>query len=173
MILSKFAFSPAIWYAEFRSSYFKKPSLFKLITTIYTRSANFSISFPCPLFIGWNLSSFSKHNAICLLLPPYFLSSLSFVAWYVVAKCPRFSITLKCFPTNTLTELKQLVLSWCWCFVYTRYESIFSSFIIMFATIECWNGYSLRLTLRIFLDLIISCMEFVAFRSFLFLNKAF
>ena len=57
----------------------------------------------CPLLVGWNLSSSCKHNATnatCLLLLPYFVSSLFFPAWYVVVERPRCSITLSYWSSN-------------------------------------------------------------------------
>ena len=67
-------------YSEPSPSSWCWPASFRLIIAMSKRSAKSSISFALPGRICGNCSNSWRYIAICLRLPPYFLSNLSFAA---------------------------------------------------------------------------------------------
>lgn len=131
-------------------------------TALCNRCVSCSIFFVFPPRISWNVSSSAKHNATCLLIPPHFLSSLSFC----LGCCGRMSHTsdyCKCLPTKVMKKLKQPEVGWYLFFVYTSHWLSFQSLIITFVTIESWNSHSLDCLNRSLRSLLV----------FLFSNKVF
>ena len=85
-------------YREPSPSSWCRPASLRFIIAMSSKSAYCSKSRALPYCICRKFSRSSRLIAICLRLPPYFLSKRSFAASYAVAECPRFSITLSASP---------------------------------------------------------------------------